>query len=51
MQCLHENEMVLGQLDIEGKSNEIAAIPLLLDGIDVQGGIVTIDAMGGNGRK
>lgn len=42
----HENEMVLGQLDIEGKSNEITAIPLLLDMIDVQGDIVTIDAMG-----
>jgi len=43
---VHENEMVLGQLDVEEKSNEITAIPLLLDMIDVQGDIITIDAMG-----
>lgn len=26
---VHGNEMVLGQLDVDGKSNEITAIPLL----------------------
>jgi predicted transposase YbfD/YdcC len=36
----------LGQLATEEKSNEITAIPLLIDNIDVQGAIVTIDAAG-----
>ena len=43
---VHENEMVLGQLAVEEKSNEITAIPALLDLVDVEGDIVTIDAMG-----
>lgn len=41
-----ENHMVLGQLDTEEKSNEITAIPALLDTLDIQGDIITIDAMG-----
>jgi predicted transposase YbfD/YdcC len=36
----------LGQLATEEKSNEITAIPQLLDNIDIQGAIVTIDAAG-----
>jgi predicted transposase YbfD/YdcC len=36
----------LGQLRTADKSNEITAIPLLLDILDIQGCIVTIDAMG-----
>ncbi len=40
------NEMVLGQLATEEKSNEITAIPKLLALIDVSGAVVTIDAMG-----
>jgi predicted transposase YbfD/YdcC len=43
---VHENEMVLGELAVAEKSNEITAIPALLDLIDVEGDIVTIDAMG-----
>ena len=35
-----------GQIKTEEKSNEIAAIPELLDLLDLKGGIVTIDAMG-----
>src|SRR5258708_24473317 len=41
-----ENQMVLGQLAVEGKSNEITAIPQLLEMLVVQGCIVTVDAMG-----
>ena len=41
-----ENQIVLGQLKTEEKSNEITAIPELLDSIDVKGTTVTIDAMG-----
>jgi predicted transposase YbfD/YdcC len=37
---------VLGQLAIAGKSNEIEAIPALLDVLEVEGAVVTIDAMG-----
>jgi predicted transposase YbfD/YdcC len=38
--------MVLGQVKTSEKSNEITAIPELLDILDVTGTIVTIDAMG-----
>jgi predicted transposase YbfD/YdcC len=41
-----ENQITLGQLAVAEKSNEIAAIPELLDMLDVTGGTVTIDAMG-----
>jgi predicted transposase YbfD/YdcC len=36
----------LGQVAVDTKSNEITAIPALLDLLDVHGAIVTIDAMG-----
>jgi predicted transposase YbfD/YdcC len=36
----------LGQVAVQEKSNEIAAIPRLLELLDVQGVLVTIDAMG-----
>ena len=42
----HEYGLVLGQLACESKSNEITAIPLLLDMLEIKGCIVTIDAMG-----
>jgi len=38
--------IVLGQLKVDGKSNEITAIPQLLDLIDIADSTVTIDAMG-----
>ena len=41
-----EYGLALGQRVCEEKSNEITAIPELLQKIDVRGGIVTIDAMG-----
>ena len=40
------NQLVLGQVAVDSKSNEITAIPRLLELIEVAGGIVTIDAMG-----
>ena len=40
------NHISLGQVVVDAKSNEIIAIPKLLDLIDVSGGMVTIDAMG-----
>jgi predicted transposase YbfD/YdcC len=40
-QCL-----TLGQIKVEDHSNEITAIPALLELIDIKGAIVTIDAMG-----
>jgi DDE_Tnp_1-associated/Transposase DDE domain len=36
----------LGQLATQEKSNEITAIPLLLEQIDIEGSVVTIDAAG-----
>lgn len=41
-----ENSMVLGQVKTDDKSNEITAIPALLELLDVRGAVVTIDAMG-----
>ncbi|MDR3314081.1 MAG: ISAs1 family transposase [Oscillospiraceae bacterium] len=41
-----EHHMTLGELAVEEKSNEITAIPRLLDLIDIAGDIVTSDAMG-----
>lgn len=41
-----ENNLVLGQVKTEDKSNEITAIPELLDLLLIKGAIVTIDAMG-----
>jgi predicted transposase YbfD/YdcC len=40
------NRLVLGQVKVEEKSNEITAIPQLLDALEVAGCIVTIGAMG-----
>jgi len=41
-----EHGLALGQVATEEKSNEITAIPELIEKIDVKGAIVTIDAMG-----
>jgi len=41
-----ENELVLGQIKVDEKSNEITAIPQLLSLLDIEGSIITIDAMG-----
>lgn len=41
-----EQGVVLGQLAVEEKENEIVAIPRLLRLVDVRGATVTIDAMG-----
>jgi predicted transposase YbfD/YdcC len=41
-----ENRLVLAQVAVDSKSNEITALPLLLDALEVQGCTVTIDAMG-----
>lgn len=41
-----ENNLVLGQVKVDDKSNEITAIPQLLDILDIKGCIISIDAMG-----
>ena len=41
-----ENSLVLGQRKVDDRSNEITAIPQLLDVLEVSGCIVTTDAMG-----
>ena len=41
-----EQKLVLGQVKVEDKSNEITAIPALLELLDLQGAIITLDAMG-----
>ena len=40
------NRLVLGQVKVDEKSNEIKAIPQLLEALAISGCIVTIDAMG-----
>ncbi len=46
-----ENQLSLGQLKVEEKSNEITARPQLLKLLDRQGCIVTIDAYAFGGAK
>jgi predicted transposase YbfD/YdcC len=41
-----ENGLALGQVKVAGRSNEIAALPALLQVLDVKGCVVTMDAMG-----
>jgi hypothetical protein len=38
--------LTLGQVRTAGKSNEITAIPELLNSLDIKGSVITIDAMG-----
>jgi predicted transposase YbfD/YdcC len=40
------NQLVFGQLAVADKSNEIVAIPKLLELLDLRGSVVTIDAIG-----
>ncbi|MBW4458502.1 MAG: ISAs1 family transposase [Nostoc indistinguendum CM1-VF10] len=41
-----EQHLVLAQMKVEDKTNEITAIPALLELLDIAGSIITIDAMG-----
>ena len=41
-----EHSLVLGQQKVDAKSNEITAVPLLLNLLNLKGTIVTLDAMG-----
>ena len=43
---VEQHHLSFGQVAVEEKSNEITAIPALLDMIDCQGSIITIDAIG-----
>ncbi|EKI42962.1 transposase DDE domain protein, partial [Escherichia coli 3006] len=40
------HSLVLGQIKTDEKSNEITAIPELLNMLDIKGKIITTDAMG-----
>jgi predicted transposase YbfD/YdcC len=42
----NRNRLVLGQVKVDDKSNEITAIPQLLKMLDLTGATVTLDAMG-----
>lgn len=42
----NSNNLVLGQSKVDDKSNEITAIPRLLQALELGGTVVTIDAMG-----
>jgi len=42
----NSNKLVLGQVCVNEKSNEITALPILIDNLDLRGCIVTTDAMG-----
>jgi len=41
-----KNNFCFGQVKVNEKSNEITAIPLLLDLLDIEGATITMDAMG-----
>lgn len=40
------NQLIIGQIQVDQKSNEITAIPVLLEKLLLEGSIITIDAMG-----
>lgn len=42
--CQHQ--LVLGQIAVDAKTNEITAIPELLNMLDIENSIITLDAMG-----
>ena len=42
----HEQGLVLAEMGVDIKSNEITAIPLLLDLLEIKGKTITIDALG-----
>ncbi len=39
-------QLTLGQMLVDGKSNEITAVPELIRQLDLEGHIVSLDAMG-----
>jgi predicted transposase YbfD/YdcC len=41
----NQNQLVLGQIATDAKSNEITAVPKLLEMLDIKGCIITADAM------
>lgn len=41
-----ENHLTTGQLQLKDKENEIAAIPQLIDKLDIEDAVVSIDAIG-----
>lgn len=41
-----ENHLTIGQLCLKDKENEVAAIPQLIDKLDIEGAVVSIDAIG-----
>lgn len=43
---LSEESISFGQVQVDKKSNEITAIPRLIEDLDCQGGIISIDAIG-----
>ena len=43
---VREDGISLGQIKTDEKSNEITAIPKMLDTLDIKGAVITIDAMG-----
>ena len=43
---LSDHSLVLGQVKTDEKSNEITAIPELLEALEIQDSVITIDAMG-----
>jgi hypothetical protein len=42
---LHEQGMVLAQTQVDRKTNEIPMVPILFDDVDLQGRVVTFDAL------
>jgi len=40
-----ENDLCLGQMKVDGKSNEITAMPALMKLMDIRGSVVTADAL------
>ena len=42
-----EHQLVIGHVTVDRVSNEIKAVPVLLEQLDLEGTLVSLDAMGG----
>ena len=46
-----QNQLVLGQVAVDEKTNEITAIPELLSMLDIENSIITLDAINGVSKR
>lgn len=43
--CAVDNGICLGQMEVDGKTNEITVVPKMLDALDIKGAMISVDAL------